>query len=143
MTLASRAKTREPVAVRVPWLIWRAITQCRSARSAALLVSGSSGWCNTWKIASQLLSSSTAKARVLACAWPWCPSQAARNWARRSAWSVWQVGGRAFPRGVHRRHQGVEDVQHLTAGPHVALVALHQALRLAQQVRPAPQPARE
>ena len=48
-----------------------------------------------------------------------------------------EVGGRAFPRGVHRRHQGVEGVAHLAAeGPHVALVALHQALRLAQAGAP-------
>ena len=48
-----------------------------------------------------------------------------------------EVGGRAFPRGVHRRHQGVEGVAHLAAKAARRLVALHQALRLAQQVRPA------
>ena len=64
MTLASRATTREPTSVRVPRLSLRRITQCRKARSAALLVSGSSGWLRTWKMASQSLSNSTAKAWV-------------------------------------------------------------------------------
>jgi formylglycine-generating enzyme required for sulfatase activity len=57
--------TREPTAVRVPWLSLRRITQWRRACSAALLVSGSSGWCKTWKSASPSLRNSTANARVL------------------------------------------------------------------------------
>ena len=43
MTLASSANTREPVSVRVPSMMRRAITQWRNARSAWLFVNGKSG----------------------------------------------------------------------------------------------------
>ena len=68
MTLASKAKTRVPCAVRVPMPMRRAMTQWRNARSASLLVSGSSGWSSTTQKVSQSLSNSRASARVFSCA---------------------------------------------------------------------------
>ena len=55
-----------------------------------------------------------------------------------------KVNRRAFPRGIHRCHQGFQGIQHLVAeGPRFAVIALGQSPRLANQVRPTAQPPRE
>ena len=53
MTLAIEVKAKVPSGVRVPKLIRLEITQCRSARSASLLVNGNDGYSSIRQIASQ------------------------------------------------------------------------------------------
>jgi adenine-specific DNA-methyltransferase len=53
MRLARKAKARDPSSERVPWLMVRAITPCRSACSAALLESGRWGSATGRRITSQ------------------------------------------------------------------------------------------
>ena len=67
MTLNSAAYAILPSVVRVPKLIRREITACLSARSASLLVGGSSGFLTNATTASQSLRISLANALNLEC----------------------------------------------------------------------------
>ena len=136
ITLASNPNALVPCSVRVPWLIRRAITQCRNARSASLLVNGRNGCASTTQNASQSLRNSPANARVLSCFDLRCCSHSCLNASSSAAYvTVSLVGLSGLVDGLHQLFQPLNDL--VSKIYRFVVVGIYQCFCFADDMRPA------